>query len=311
MAVSHHDATHIKRGIKHHVPGHNSRWHRFLAASGGADALSGDAEFVSISLAAGPVWSIVPRTLAAAPTHGVPVLASIRTGQHGAYERIVFQFTAAYSTAKVFYVPVVRADPSGKVVALQGASFLQVVVQRAVAHWNATPITPYTGPSTVTPGYPTVKQVSISGDFEAVLSFGVGLDRTAGFQVERLQSPDRLVVDVAERPAWQMWPDDNLAMAQSAQTGFDQGHQSWRGSGASVASSYAFAVYGWNSPVVARSPELTATVSLSSTHPTTSRSVRSRCSPPEGTASSRSPTPADPSGTNPRCCSASPVRRST
>jgi hypothetical protein len=144
-------------------------------------------------------------------------------------------------------------------VPLKGLSFLQVVVHGAVAHWPATPITPYAGPSTVTPGYPTLKQVSISGDFEAVLSFGVGLARTAGFQVKRLRSPDRLVVDVAESPTWQKWPDDTLAAARVVQTAFDQGHMPWRGSGQSAAWSYAFAVYGWNKPVVSQSPALIPT----------------------------------------------------
>ena len=210
--------------------------------------------------AIGPVWPIEPRTIeppaaaAAASGHGVPVLTAIRTGRHGSYERLTLQFTSSFGEAKVRYVPVVHADPSYKVVPLQGRSFLRVVVQGAVADYSATPITPYTGPSTVTPGYPTLKQVSIAGDFEAVLSFGIGLDRTAGFQVTRLQSPDRLVVDIAETPPWQMWPDDNLAMAREVQAGSYQGHMSWRSSGAEVASSYAFVVYGWATPVVTPVP---------------------------------------------------------
>jgi hypothetical protein len=121
-----------------------------------------------------------------------------------------------------------------------------------VAHWQATPVTAYAGPSLVTPGYPTLQQVSISGDF--VLRFGIGLERTAGFQVTRQRSPDRLVVDIAESPAWRMWPDDSLAMARAIQLSFDQGHLTWRGSGTGVAWSYASVVYGWNNPVVTRVP---------------------------------------------------------
>jgi hypothetical protein len=186
------------------------------------------------------------------------VLKAIRTGRHGSYERLVLEFTAPYGMAKVRYVPVVRADPSYKIVPLQGRSFLEVVVHGAVAQWQASPITPYSGPSTVTPGYPTIKQVSISGDFEAVLSFGIGLSRTAGFRVARLSSPDRLVVDVAETPAWRMWPEDSLAAARDTQAAFDQGHQPWRGSPQSVAEVYGIAVYGWRSPVVTLVPGTTA-----------------------------------------------------
>lgn len=203
--------------------------------------------------AIGPVWPIEPRTVAAVESgQGVPVLTAMRTGRHGSYERLTLEFNAPFGQAAVRYVPVVPADPSGKVVPLQGSSFLQVVLHGAVAHWSATPITAYKGPFTVTPGYPTLKQVSIAGDFEAVLSFGIGLDRTAGFQVTRLRSPDRLVVDVAEAPAWRMWPDDSLAGARAMQTSVDQGHMPWRVSGESVASTYAQDVYGWNNPVVTR-----------------------------------------------------------
>jgi hypothetical protein len=208
--------------------------------------------------ATAPVWPIEPRTIASAASgRSVAVLKAIRTGRHGSYERLVLEFTSSYGEAKVRFAPVVRADPSGKVVSLKGLSFLVVVVQGAVANWPSAP-TPYTGPSTLTPGYPTLKQVSISGDFEAVLSFGVGLGRTAGFRVERLRSPDRLVVDVAESPAWRMWPDDNLAMARVEQTAFDQGHQPWRVSAQEVAAAYARAVYGWSNAVVTRAPGIDA-----------------------------------------------------
>lgn len=205
--------------------------------------------------AIGPVWPIEPRTTAAAASgHGAAVLTAIRTGRHGSYERLTLEFTSAYGEANIRYVPVVHADPSDKIVPLQGLSFLQIVIHGAVAHWPATPITGYTGPSTVTPGYPALKQVSIAGDFEAVLSFGVGLGRTAGFQVTRLRSPDRLVVDIAESPAWRMWPEDSLAAARAMQTSFDQGHMPWRGNGEDVAWTYALAVFGWNNPVVTPVP---------------------------------------------------------
>ncbi len=198
------------------------------------------------SLAAGPVWPIEPRAIPAGAGRGTAVLRHIRTGQHGSFERLVLEFTAPCGAVKVGYVPVVREDPSNHIVPLQGHSFLQIVVHGAVARYAATPITPYQGPSTLTPGYPTLRQVSIAGDFEAVLSVGVGLSRTAGFQVQRLTAPDRLVLDVAETPAWRMWPEDSLAQAHEEQTAVNQGHQPWRDSPEQVAKVYALAVYGWN-----------------------------------------------------------------
>jgi len=216
------------------------------APGGGTPSTAGGTTARAPAALAGPVWPIEPRTIPAVAGRGPSVLKEIRTGRHGGYERLVLEFTAPYGAVRVRYVPVVRADPSDHVVPLQGRSFLEVVIQAAVAGYAATPITPYAGPSTVTPGYPTLRQVSVSGDFESVLSFGVGLSRTVGFRMQRLTAPDRLVLDVAEPPAWRMWPEDGLAQARAEQAAVDQGHQPWRISPEEAAKVYAGAVYGWN-----------------------------------------------------------------
>jgi hypothetical protein len=202
--------------------------------------------------ATGLVWPIGVRNLAAPSSLPAepPVLKAISTGRHGSYERLVLTFTGAYAAVTVKYVPVVRADASDAIVPLAGRAYLQITVHGAVARWGD-PAHPYTGPTTVTPGYTTLRQAKISGDYEAVLSLGVGLSRTAGFQVMRLRSPDRLVVDVAKAPSWRMWPDDNAIQARSVQTAYELGHQPWRGDAVAVASAYASTVFGWPTPVVA------------------------------------------------------------
>jgi hypothetical protein len=144
----------------------------------------------------GPVWPVTPRTLRAVYPAKAPALTAIRTGRHATYDRLVFDFSGAFGQAHVRYVSVVRADPSDRTVPLRGNAFLEVTIHGAYAQWGDQQPA-YTGPTTVTPAYPTLKQVKLSGDFENVLSFGVGVSRTAGFQVMRLQSPDRLVIDVA------------------------------------------------------------------------------------------------------------------
>jgi hypothetical protein len=199
----------------------------------------------------GLVWPIGVRSLAALPSAPAQpaVLKTISTGRHGSYERLVLTFTGAYQAVTVKYVPVVRADPSDAAVTLAGRAYLQITVHGAVARWGE-PAHPYAGPTTVTPGYPTLRQARISGDFEAVLSLGVGVSRTAGFQVMRLRSPDRLVIDVATAPNWRMWPDDNLTQARAVQAAYELGHQSWRGEAKAVLSSYALSVYGWSAPVI-------------------------------------------------------------
>jgi hypothetical protein len=187
-----------------------------------------------------------PRSIRAVAGRGPSVLTEIRAGRHGRYERLVLEFTAPYGAVQVRYVPVVRADPSGQVVPLRGRSFLEVVIRGAAAGHAAAPITPYLGPATLTPGYPVLRQVSACGDFESVLSLGAGLSRTAGFRVQQLTGPDRLMLDVAEPPAWRMWPEDGLAQARAEQAAADRGHQPWRVSAEEVAKVYADAVYGWD-----------------------------------------------------------------
>ena len=145
------------------------------------------------------VWSSQPVVLPGGePVTDQPVLTAIRTGAHDTHERLVFEFSAPFGEVSVRYVPTVRVDPSDQVLALAGHAYLRVVVHDAVATWNAVQHPPYPGPFTVTPDLPTLKQVRLAGDYEAVLSFGVGLDRISGLRVQRLSGPDRLVIDIAE-----------------------------------------------------------------------------------------------------------------
>jgi hypothetical protein len=50
--------------------------------------------------------------------------------------------------------------------------------------------------TTITPGFPTLKQVKIAGDFERVLSFGIGVDHRTGFRVLPLTNPSRVAIDL-------------------------------------------------------------------------------------------------------------------
>jgi hypothetical protein len=48
----------------------------------------------------------------------------------------------------------------------------------------------------VTPNLPEVVQIKKTGEFEQVVSFGIGLRHRDGFRVFRLSLPTRLVIDV-------------------------------------------------------------------------------------------------------------------
>ena len=139
-------------------------------------------------------WPTGPRS---GPATGGGELVAIRTARHATFDRVVFQFNGkGHPAYRVEYVPRVTEDASGRPVPLQGRAFLWVVFQGAsTMDVNAHRI--YTGPTTITPGFPTLKQVKIAGDFERVLSFGIGVDHRTGFRVLPLTNPSRVAIDLA------------------------------------------------------------------------------------------------------------------
>lgn len=136
-----------------------------------------------------PPWPSTPRT--AGPPGRAGYLTAISTGQHPAYDRIVFRFTGGIPGYDIRYVSQVLADPKGDVVPLPGHAFLRIVFHPTVGQ------PAYRGPSVISPGLPALLQLKKAGDFEGYLSFGAGLSSRAGFNVLTLTQPDRLVIDVA------------------------------------------------------------------------------------------------------------------
>jgi hypothetical protein len=82
-------------------------------------------------------------------------------------------------------------DPSGLPVTLRGVAGLGVVIHGAQAHTNAGQPTV---PTDLQPNFPTILEVRQVGDFEGVVSWGIGLRQPACFRVMPHRS--RLTVDV-------------------------------------------------------------------------------------------------------------------
>lgn len=144
-------------------------------------------------------WSTGPRIGGpTSPQATAAVLREIRTGHTASYDRVVFEFTGAVPGYRVEYRSTITDDPTDRPVHLAGRAYLLVVMQGATLD-NAFQggHDRYAGPTRVSPNYSQLRDVSFSGDFEAVLSFGVGLDHRAGFRVLTLTQPSRVVVDVA------------------------------------------------------------------------------------------------------------------
>jgi hypothetical protein len=75
-----------------------------------------------------------------------------------------------------------------------------VVFQGAFAHDLDTGVPTYDTSRTLDPRLPTLRQIRFGGDFEGVVSAGLGLADRVGFRVFTLRNPARVVVDVAHQP---------------------------------------------------------------------------------------------------------------
>ena len=122
-------------------------------------------------------------------------MTAVRVDPHPGYDRIVFEFTApsgaaahlpAYTVSRQASSTFVK-DPSGAEVTMQGSAGLRVVFHGA---------TSAAGSAAISPSLPVVKQLEELGDFEAVLSWGVGLSRESCIRTLELSNPTRLVIDL-------------------------------------------------------------------------------------------------------------------
>jgi hypothetical protein len=126
-------------------------------------------------------------------------LVGVRVGRHTDYDRAVFDLRGAVPGWNVRYVAALIQDQSGARLPLRGPDVLRVALLGVAAHDPQGRSTLKT-PSTLTPEFPTLRQVRIAGDFEAIVSLGLGLRDRVGFRVFALTNPTRVVVDVAHQP---------------------------------------------------------------------------------------------------------------
>lgn len=129
------------------------------------------------------------------------LLERVAVAGHDGYDRVVFQFRNGLPGYRVGYVePPLREDGSGNVVNLDGNAFLVVRMEPASGFDLSVPEGEliYTGPRRI-PGDGTsvVREIVRTGDFEAVLTWAVGLDGRVPFRVLTLDDPFRIVVDFA------------------------------------------------------------------------------------------------------------------
>lgn len=143
-------------------------------------------------------WSDPPlRRVPEGSQRGVALLRSVRSGRHEGYDRIVFEFEDHLPEYTIRYMQDPTACGSGHRVDAGAAAALEVDLRPAAAHDDQ-------GQPTITervssPGLPALRTARITCDFEAIVTWVLGLDRRTPIRALELGSPPRLVVDIPHR----------------------------------------------------------------------------------------------------------------
>jgi hypothetical protein len=130
------------------------------------------------------------------------LLERVAVGRHEGYDRVVFQFRNTLPGYRVEYLqPPLKEDGSGNPVEIRGNAFLVVRMEPASGFDLNTGegVMIYKGPRRLegsAAGTSVVQELVRTGDFEAVLTWAIGLSDKVDFRVQTAASPLRLIVDL-------------------------------------------------------------------------------------------------------------------
>jgi len=124
-------------------------------------------------------------------------LVGIRAAHHPeatpTYDRVVFDFTGAVPLIQIQYVKQLLGDGAGLPVAITGRAILHLSCSPAQVHSDTGQAT---APDCVKFNLPVLKEVVRAGDFEGVMSYGLGLNKKAEIRVITLVDASRVVIDM-------------------------------------------------------------------------------------------------------------------
>ncbi|GII75547.1 hypothetical protein Sru01_05290 [Sphaerisporangium rufum] len=125
-----------------------------------------------------------------------PLVLGVRFAAHQRYDRVVIDLRGTRTGYTVDRVARLVEDGSGDPVDLPGEAFLRVRISPAAAHtddgrptWKRRPV--------LRADLPNLRGVVRAGDFEGVVTVGLGLRHPAAFRVFEQPSPPRLIIDIA------------------------------------------------------------------------------------------------------------------
>jgi hypothetical protein len=135
------------------------------------------------------------------PSIDTALLERVAVARHEGYDRVVWQFRNLVPGYRAEYVqPPLTEDGSGAEVKVDGTAFFTLRMEPASGFDLGTGEGElvYTGPRRISgtdAGTSVVREVVRTGDFEAVLTWAVGLSDPVDFKVQTLDDPPRIVVD--------------------------------------------------------------------------------------------------------------------
>jgi hypothetical protein len=126
-------------------------------------------------------------------------IADVEPQGYPDYDAVVFDFDRGLPDYEITHVePPFTSDPSGKPLSVQGVAFFSIVF-RGASIVDEEFQSVYKGPTDLQPNLQRIQEVVMSGDFEAVSSWIVGLHAPACLAAQAV-SGTRLVVAFGDAP---------------------------------------------------------------------------------------------------------------
>jgi peptidoglycan hydrolase-like protein with peptidoglycan-binding domain len=126
---------------------------------------------------------------------GAALLVGVRAGRNKEFDRLVLDFEGPVPGMRVQYVDELIEDGSGHQIPLRGRAIVEIVLHPAAAHREDGTAT-LSGPHPDLTGFAAFRQLAAAGDFEAVLTWGIGVAARTGLRGITLTGPSRVAVDV-------------------------------------------------------------------------------------------------------------------
>ena len=126
------------------------------------------------------------------PSALAPKVVNVRYATHPNFDRVVIDIRGLLPSYRTFYARSFVYDGSGARVPIRGG--LGIVMHPAYAH-NDAGDSVYRGPKLVRTGFPQLKAIAFTGDYEGYVSLAFGLADHATYRIQRLQDPKRIVID--------------------------------------------------------------------------------------------------------------------